>query len=87
MGSAGFASDGRGALYALIGDTLRRYDSGGSELWAKQIGIGTSLGAVIGLAANAGGVFVAGRTLPGSILPGQTAIVLQVGDQASSAAV
>ena len=62
-GSSGFAVDGKGGLYSLIGDTIRKYDSGGAELWIKQIGIAPLLGVVTGLTANSGGVFVAGGTL------------------------
>jgi uncharacterized protein (TIGR03437 family) len=70
--SSGFASDGKGTLYVFIGDTLRKYDSTGAELWNKQIGIFPTLGALHGLAVNAGGVFVAGGTLANVALPGQT---------------
>jgi uncharacterized protein (TIGR03437 family) len=69
-----FASDGRGGLYAWIGDTLRKYDSTGAELWNKQIGVFPSLGAVHGLALNTSGVFVAGGTLANVALPGQTTV-------------
>jgi hypothetical protein len=69
----GFTSDGRGGLYASTGDTLRKYDSGGFELWSKQIGIFPALGAVIVFAANASGVFVAGGTLSSIVLPGHGA--------------
>ena len=56
----GFVSDGRGGLYSFIDDTLRKYDSAGAELWTKEIGIFPSRGGVQALAANAGGVFLAG---------------------------
>jgi uncharacterized protein (TIGR03437 family) len=66
------AADRNGGLYTSIGNDLRKYDSGGDELWTRQIEIGAREGGVTGLAVNAGGVFVAGGTL--GVLPGQTHI-------------
>jgi hypothetical protein len=71
-GPIGFTSDGQGNQYALIGDTLYKYDAVGAPQWTKQIGIAASKGAANSLAANAGGVFVAGGTI--GALPGQTSI-------------
>ncbi len=69
-GRDAFASDRNGGLYTSIGNDLRKYDSGGVELWTRQIGIGAREGGVTSLAVNASGVFVAGGIQ--GVLPGQT---------------
>jgi len=48
---------------------VRKYDAEGNELWTRQFGT-SSFDVAFGVAADAGGVYVAGRTF--GTLPGQT---------------